>query len=70
VADLSWTERQIVDELAGSLLSAASYLEHRPDAADRLKDAVVAALRPGDAELLHALGARLYRAGHEQREQR
>jgi hypothetical protein len=60
-------EDRWTDELAVSLLSAASYIEHRPEAADRLKEATVAALRPGDAQLLHALGAGLYQAEHQQR---
>lgn len=64
---LSWQEGELVGEVAGSLLSLASYIEHKPDGADRLKAAVVAALRPVDVALLHDLSSLQYRAEHEQR---
>lgn len=48
MADLSWQEEAIAAELAGALLSVASYCEFRPDRREDVRAAV--AERIGAAE--------------------
>lgn len=55
VNNLTWTERTIVDELAGALTSVASYIKHRPSLGSRLRQAVLADLGNDERELLDQL---------------
>ncbi len=52
---LSWTEQQVVDELAGALRSAAAYFAHRPGSAGAIRVALVREVGEDERRLIETL---------------
>jgi hypothetical protein len=55
MTDLTWTEKEVAGELAGSLMAIAALVKQRPEKAEQICMAVIADLGSDERGLLAAL---------------